>query len=62
MSKLTRIYRKQKGVTAIEYALLAAALATLLIAVAGNDSDLNKAVTSKFKAIAEDIEGSSSAN
>lgn len=59
MSTLFKRYKKQRGVTAIEYALLAAALAALLITVAGDESKLNEAVTSKFEAIAEDIKGSS---
>lgn len=40
--------RRQRGVTAIEYAILAAALAATLFAVAGDEGPLRNAIDSAF--------------
>ena len=58
MNKLGRLFRKQRGVTAIEYALLAAAIAALMVGVMGSDSELQKAIKQKFGDIATEISDS----
>lgn len=47
--------RRQLGVTAIEYALLAAAIATLMLGVIGQGSPLEEAIKGKFTDIAAAI-------
>ncbi|GGY46861.1 hypothetical protein GCM10011297_19690 [Bacterioplanes sanyensis] len=43
--------RRQRGVTAIEYAILAAALAATLFAVAGDEGPLRNAIDSAFERV-----------
>jgi Flp pilus assembly pilin Flp len=59
MNKKPASLRRQLGVTAIEYALLAAAIAALMLGVMGKDSDLQKAISAKFEQIAEEINSTS---
>ncbi|MGB1236734.1 MAG: Flp family type IVb pilin [Pseudomonadales bacterium] len=59
MKKKPTSLRRQLGVTAIEYALLAAAIAALMLGVMGSDSKLQQAITEKFDQIADDISSTS---
>lgn len=54
--KLINSLKRQRGVTALEYAILAAALAATLFAVAGNDGPLSEAIKSAFNRVEQTIE------
>lgn len=54
--KQIRLHSRQRGVTALEYAILAAALAATLFAVAGSDGPLSEAIKSAFNRVEQTIE------
>ncbi len=54
--KTIKSLSRQKGVTALEYAILAAALAATLFAVAGSDGPLSQAIKSAFNRVEQTIE------
>lgn len=53
--KKPSLFKRQRGVTAIEYAILAAALALTLLTIAGNNGSLSKAINSAFEKVEDTI-------
>lgn len=58
ITKLKAFMRDESGVTAIEYGILAAAMAAAIGAIFGSDGVFVTALTDKFKQIADQISGS----
>ena len=54
-SRIRQFLRDESGVTAIEYGILAAAMAAAVGLIFGNDSAFISALRSKFEAIAKEI-------
>lgn len=56
-SKLKQFLNDESGVTAIEYGILAAAMAAAVAVIFGNDGAFISALRGKFEDIASDISG-----
>ncbi len=57
-NETTRFVKKQDGVTAIEYAVIAVAISTMLLAVFGSgDGSFISAITDKFSDLSTNIKG-----
>lgn len=54
-SRLQQFLQDESGVTAIEYGILAAAMAAAVGVIFGTDGDFIQALRGKFKSIADDI-------
>lgn len=59
-SSLRQFFRDERGVTAIEYGILAAAMAAAVGVIFGSDGAFVTALREKFKTIASDITSSGS--
>lgn len=57
-SRLQQFLRDESGVTAIEYGILAAAMAAAVGVIFGSDGAFVSALREKFKSIASDITSS----
>ncbi|ROR15489.1 Flp family type IVb pilin [Erwinia sp. JUb26] len=57
-AKLRAFFQDESGVTAIEYGILAAAMAAAIAAIFGDDGIFVKALNDKFTQIADQITGS----
>ena len=58
LNKFKQKLSKEDGVTAIEYAVIAVAISTMLLAVFGSgDKSFITAITSKFSTLSENIKG-----
>lgn len=57
IAKLVAYADDESGATAIEYGILAAALATGLLAIFGGDSAFMQALTAKFNSIVTTLNG-----
>lgn len=57
-AKLHTFFRDESGVTAIEYGILAAAMAAAISTIFGDDGIFVKALKEKFTEIADQITGS----
>ncbi|MEN0613718.1 Flp family type IVb pilin [Klebsiella indica] len=57
-AKLKAFFRDESGVTAIEYGILAAAMAAAIGAIFGDDGVFVRALNEKFREIADQITGS----
>lgn len=57
-AKLRAFFHDESGVTAIEYGILAAAMAAAIAAIFGDDGIFVKALNDKFSQIADQITGS----
>lgn len=57
-TKLKHFLKDESGVTAIEYGILAAAMAAAVAVIFGSDGAFITALRSKFEDIAKDISGS----
>lgn len=57
-TKLKAFLQDESGVTAIEYGILAAAMAAAIGAIFGSDGVFVTALTDKFRQIADQISGS----
>lgn len=55
VTALREFKEDQRGVTAIEYGLIAAAMATLLIGIFAGSGDLLTDLTAAFTSIADDL-------
>lgn len=58
LSSLQKFLRDERGVTAIEYGILAAAMAAAVGVIFGSDGAFVTALREKFKTIASDISSS----
>ena len=58
LSSLRQFFRDERGVTAIEYGILAAAMAAAVGVIFGSDGAFVTALREKFKTIASDITSS----
>ena len=58
ITKLKAFLQDESGVTAIEYGILAAAMAAAIGAIFGSDGVFVTALTDKFRQIADQISGS----
>lgn len=58
ISRIQEFLRDESGVTAIEYGILAAAMAAAVGVIFGNDGAFVTALRSKFQSIAADITSS----
>lgn len=56
-SAVSRLKRNEKGVTAIEYGLIAVAVAVLVVAVFYSDSGFIKKLQGKFDTLTTQVEG-----
>lgn len=61
-TKLRAFFNDESGVTAIEYGILAAAMAAAIAAIFGDDGIFVKALNDKFTQIADQITGSGTTN